>query len=125
MKRMTSKKIAVLTLIFFALFIVAGCSSDSGANTTQSGYKDGTYEGRSPNGIGGEIAVSVEIADGKIADVKVLSHSETEGIGSIAVEQLPAKIVEAQSTEVEAVSGASVSSAAIKEAVNDALAKAK
>ncbi|EHL06117.1 FMN-binding domain protein [Desulfitobacterium hafniense DP7] len=122
MKKFTISKIGAVILSVACLISLVGCSAESGA---ASGYKDGTYEGVSPNGIHGEIAVAVEIADGKIADVKVTSHGETEGIGTLAVEQLPGKIVEAQSTEVDGVSGASVSSAAIKEAINDALTKAK
>lgn len=125
MKKLTVKKLAAIILSVTCLASAAGCSTESGAaGGTEKGYKDGIYEGISPNGIHGEIAVAVEIAGGKIADVKVTSHSETEGIGSLAVERLPGKIVEAQSTEVDGVSGASVSSAAIKEAVNDALTKA-
>ncbi|CDX04475.1 hypothetical protein DesLBE_2245 [Desulfitobacterium sp. LBE] len=126
MKKLIVKKLAAIVLSVTCLASIAGCSADSGAGSgTANGYKDGTYEGVSPNGIHGEIAVVVEIVDGKITDVKVTSHGETEGIGSLAVEQLPGKIVEAQSTEVDGVSGASVSSAALKEAVNDALTKAK
>ena len=67
----------------------------------------------------------MEVADGKIANVEVTSHSESEGIGTMAVDQLPGKIVEVQSTEVDDVSGATVSSTAIKEAVNEALSQAK
>ncbi len=126
MKKLIVKKLAAIVLSVTCLAPLAGCSADSGTGSgTAKGYKDGTYEGVSPNGIHGEIAVAVEIVDGKITDVKVTSHGETEGIGSLAVEQLPGKIVEAQSTEVDGVSGASVSSAALKEAVNDALTKAK
>ncbi|MEA5024975.1 Electron transport complex subunit RsxG [bioreactor metagenome] len=126
MKKPTVKKLAAIILCITCLAAIVGCSAESGAEgDTANGYKDGIYEGVSPNGIHGEIAVTVGVAGGKIADVKVVSHGETEGIGSLAVEQLPGKIVEAQSTEVDGVSGASVSSAAIKEAVNDALMKAK
>ncbi|ACL19162.1 FMN-binding domain protein [Desulfitobacterium hafniense DCB-2] len=126
MKKIAINKIVAMILSVACLISVVGCSAESGADSSKkSGYQDGTYEGISPNGIGGEIAVAVEIAGGKIANVKVTSHGETEGIGTLAVDQLPGKIVEAQSTEVDGISGASVSSAAIKEAVNDALIKAK
>lgn len=111
------KKILVPIMISTLLLVLAGCGA--------SGYKNGTYEGISTNGIDGEIKVEVKIASGKIADVKVTAENETEGIGSTAVEQLPAKIVEDQSTDVDNVSGATVSSTAIKEAVTNALEKAK
>lgn len=112
------KRISVTFLVFVVLLFVAGCGA-------KSGYKDGSYEGTSTAGIDGEVKVEVNVASGKIAEVVVTSQNETEGIGTMAVEQLPAKIVEAQSTEVDNVSGATVSSTAIKEAVNNALEKAK
>ena len=86
---------------------------------------DGEYtaEGK---GIGGKVPVTVTVKDGKIAEVTVGENSETQGIGSKAIEQLPAKIVEAGGTEgVDAVSGASVTSKAIFTAVEDCLKQAK
>ena len=91
---------------------------------TDVSYNDGSYtaEGK---GIGGKVPVTVEIRGGKIAEVTVGDNSETQGIGSKAIEQLPAKIVEAGGTEgVDAVSGATVTSKAIFDAVNTALATA-
>ena len=55
--------------------------------------------------------------------MQVLSHSETLGISDPAIEQIPAAIVEAQSTDVDGVAGATVTSDAIKNAVKDALSK--
>ena len=87
--------------------------------------KDGTYEGTG-KGIGGNVPVTVTVSGGKISDVTVGDNSETQGIGSKAIEQLPAKIVEANGTDgVDAVSGASVTSKAIFTAVDEALASAQ
>ena len=101
-------------------------SEDKDASEDKGGsYKDGSYtaEGK---GIGGKVPVTVEIKDGKIATVTVGDNSETEGIGSKAIEQLPSAIVAANGTEgVDAVSGASVTSKAIFTAVEDCLAQAK
>ena len=70
--------------------------------------------------------VTVTVKDGKVSEVKVGENSETQGIGSKAIEQLPAAIVEAGGTEgVDAVSGASVTSKAIFTAVDEALEQAK
>ena len=85
---------------------------------------DGEYtaEGK---GIGGKVPVTVTVKDGKIAEVTVGDNSETQGIGSKAIEQLPAKIVEANGTEgVDAVSGASVTSKAIFSAADECLEQA-
>ena len=81
---------------------------------------NGVYEG-SANGMGGAVKVAVTVEDGKISGVEVLEHKETAGISDPAIEQIPQAIVEAQSTDVEAVTGATVTSDAIKEAVAAAL----
>lgn len=81
---------------------------------------NGVYEG-SANGMGGAVKVAVTVEDGKISGVEVLEHKETAGISDPAIEKIPQAIVDAQSTDVEAVTGATVTSDAIKEAVAAAL----
>ena len=87
-------------------------------------YTDGTYtaEGK---GISGDVPVTVTVEGGKIVSVEVGDNSETQGIGSQAVEQLPSAIVAANGTEgVDAVSGATVTSKAIFSAVEECLKQA-
>ena len=96
--------------------------TDAAAATTMA---DGEYKA-SAKGMGGDVPVTVTIKDGKIAKVEVGENSETDGIGSKAIEQLPDAIVKASGTEgVDAVSGASVTSKAIFDAVNDCMDQAK
>ena len=95
--------------------------TDAAAATTMA---DGEYKA-SAKGIGGDVPVTVTVKDGKIAKVEVGENSETQGIGSKAIEQLPDEIVKANGTEgVDAVSGASVTSKAIFDAVNDCMDQA-
>ena len=96
--------------------------TDAATATTMA---DGEYKA-SAKGIGGDVPVTVTVKDGKIAKVEVGENSETQGIGSKAIEQLPDEIVKANGTEgVDAVSGASVTSKAIFDAVNDCMDQAK
>ena len=83
------------------------------------------YLGTSTLCMGNELAVKVKMEGGKIAAIDIVQQQETAGVGSKALEALPALIIEAQSTEVDAVAGATVSSTALKDAVNNALAQAK
>ena len=95
------------------------------AKAEAGALKDGTYEAEG-KGIGGKVPVTVVVKDGKVSEVTVGDNSETQGIGSKAVEQLPALIVEANGTEgVDGVSGATITSKAIFSAVEDALAQAQ
>lgn len=79
-----------------------------------------TFTG-SGTGHGGDVPVTVVYEDGQITDIQVGENSETDGIGTIAIEQLPGMIVEAQSLDVDAVSGATETSSAILAAVEAAL----
>ena len=84
---------------------------------------DGTYSATA-QGFGGDITVDVTLSGGKIADVKIVGDSETPGLGAVAVEKMPAQLLEAQSADVDGVAGATVSTSAIRDAFGDALAKA-
>jgi fumarate reductase flavoprotein subunit len=75
----------------------------------------------SADGRNGPIEVEVVADEGRIISVTVTGEAETQGIGSVAVEQIPAAIVEQQSILVDAVSGATVTSGAITAAVAAAL----
>ena len=91
--------------------------------TENGGYKDGTYEGTGI-GFGGEITVSVTVADGKVTDITVLSaDGEDPAYYDQALAVLD-KIVSAQSAEVDTISGATFSSTGLIDAAADALGKA-
>ena len=87
-------------------------------------YTASSYEAEA-KGFGGAVKVVVTVDGDKITDVKVTGESETPGIGTNAIDQLPAKIIEAGSADVEGVSGATVTSEAIKAAAKEAIAAAK
>lgn len=88
-------------------------------------YADGTYTGTA-DGYGGEIEVEVSIDGGEITGIEVVSHEETEGIGDEAFDDLEDQVIEEQGTEgVDAVSGATETSNAYLEAVEEALEEAR
>ncbi len=72
-------------------------------------------------GFGGELTVTVETDGDKIVSVTVDSHNETPNIGTNAIDQLPAKIAEANSADVDVVANATVTSNAIIAAVKNAI----
>ena len=83
------------------------------------------YIGVGVSEIGGEVKVKVTMDGEKIAKIEVLSHNETAGISDPAFATLPDAIIAANSTEVDAVSGATKTSEALIAAVNDALSQIK
>lgn len=80
----------------------------------------GVYEGTA-KGFGGDVTVSVTLTDGVITAVEAVGENETPGVGSRAIEELPEAIVAAGSTQVDGVTGATVTSDALKKAVDQAV----
>lgn len=76
------------------------------------------------NGMGGDLIVKIKQENGKLVNVEVLSHSETPVLSDKALADIPRAIVAANSAEVDVVAGATITSKAIRQAVNDALSKA-
>ena len=103
-----------------------GDVTDLGTAADTSAYEVGEnqYIGSDANGIGGKIVVRVTYADGTISDVEVLEQNETPEFGGAALEELPAKVVEANSTEADVITGATITSKAFLAAVADAIAQA-
>ena len=86
-------------------------------------FKAGTYEASS-DGIHGPVVVKTTFSDHKISSVEVIKQTETEGIGTVAATQLPEKILNAQSTRIDGIAGASITSKAIISAVNKCIEQA-
>lgn len=113
------KKVALALVAALAMGVFVGCSKPAEEKTTT--YTDGTYTGVG-KGYGGDVKVSVEVKDGKISKVDLVDiANETPGIGGQAAPKVAERIVEAQSAEVEAESGATMTSNGIMEAVKNAL----
>ncbi len=112
-------RIASLLVCFMMVFAVSACSTPA----SNSLYTDGTYTGIA-KGMNGDVNVEVTIASDKIESVVVTDHKETPGISDPAIETIPEEIVEKNSTDVDVVAGATITSKAIIEAVAQALDKA-
>lgn len=102
-----------------ALAVASLCAA--GASAAQ--FKAGTYTAKAP-GIHGEVTVEVTFTADKIANIKVVKHEETVGVGSKAVEVLPGHMTEAQSPNVDGVTGATITTTAIRTAVSDCVKQA-
>ena len=75
-------------------------------------------------GRNGDIKVETEFAAEKIAAVRILEHAESAGVADPAISMMPERIVEKQSVAVDVVTGATITSAAILNAVSDCIAQA-
>lgn len=99
----------------------AATSDDSSTAADTAGqFADGVYTGTG-NGFRGATNVTVTVENGEITDITVNSYSDDQQFFSRAESGVIADIIKSQSTDVDAVSGATFSSNGIKEAVADAL----
>jgi flavocytochrome c len=89
----------------------------------EEGIKSGTYEVEGV-GFGGKMSVKVTIKDDKIDDIEIGKNYETNGAGRVALEYVSQRIIEGQTTNVEAVSGATISSSSLMALVRKALEEA-
>ncbi|SDN88479.1 4Fe-4S binding protein [Acetanaerobacterium elongatum] len=94
------------------------------AQTKTGKYKDGTYQGSGTGFRRGTTTVSVTVQNGEITDVQVLSYEDDRPFFSRAYSTVVEEIISQQSTQVDAVSGATFSSRGIMAAVADALSNA-
>ena len=121
----TKMKQSIAALAMAAVVAVSllgyGCGSKS-ASTTGAGAT-GDFTGTA-KGFGGDVTVTLTLTDGKITGCTAEGADETEGVGSKAIEQLPAAIAESGSIAVDGVSTATITSNAIKEAAAAALTAA-
>ena len=105
---------------FAKLGIALALGSVLAATASAAALKDGTWTGEG-QGRNGAVVVEMTVKSGHIADVKVVKHSETAGISDAARARMPGEIVKAQSTGVDAVTGATMTSNGIKGAVANAI----
>ena len=112
------KKVLTIVLVFALSFGFLTIVNNMGNTDTASEQQTltGTAEG-----FGGEVIVTVIVNGDDIISVEVTADGETQGIGTMAIDELPALIAEADSAEVEGVSGATYTSDGIKAAVRNAL----
>lgn len=85
---------------------------------------DGIYIGEG-EGFRGTIKIEVEIKNGEITSIDVISNNDDAKWFNRAYDIIASNVLETQDTEIDIVSGATYSSKGIKDAVNDALDKAK
>ena len=111
-------KSSVLSAAVKSALVAAGLAAGVASAMTPGAY-EATAQGRNA-----DITVRVTVSADKIEKIEIVKHSETPGIGDLAVNELPAAMLSAQTAAVDAVGGATMSSEAIKKAVAETLRKA-
>ena len=125
MKKAQIKK-SVSALAMAAVIAVSllgyGCGAKSASTSSDAGVS-GDFTGTA-KGFGGDVSVTLTLTDGAITGCTAEGKDETEGVGSQAIAKMPGAIAESGSIAVDGVSGATITSTAIKEAAAAALTAA-
>lgn len=125
MKKAQIKKsvsaLAMAAIIAVSLFGY-GCGAKSASTSSDAGVS-GDFTGTA-KGFGGDVSVTLTLTDGAITGCTAEGKDETEGVGSQAIAKMPGEIAESGSIAVDGVSGATITSTAIKEAAAAALTAA-
>ena len=102
---------------------LAQAKGEAAENTAELAFTAGTYTGKA-SGYNGEVELAVTFSDTAVTAVELVSSKETQYVGDVAFEPMFADVVEANGSGVDTVSGATFTSAAIRNAVNDAAEQA-
>lgn len=115
-----SKKSNFIQIVFILclLLLLFACGGNSEDNIIS-----GVFEGKAES-LMGNISVRVHIEKNEIKNIDIMEYSDTPGYSDTVFEYLPKKIIESNSSDVDIIGGATITSKALLDAVNDALKKA-
>lgn len=114
---MKNRYICVLAL-GLTVFLIFGV----GKSLSQVKLKDGTYRGRSFK-FPATMEAEIEVERGRVSRIKVIRHAALKKYTDM-MDTLIGRIIKYQSTEVDSVTGATISSNALKKAVDNAIKEA-
>lgn len=136
--KLRTKRFLALCMAATLAFSMIGCSkkndttdgpvatptegaSENGA--TDALFKAGTYTAEK-QGVGGLVPVTVEFSDSEILSVVIGENKETEGIATPVFDKFPDQIVSGQTLNIDAISGATITSTAVLDAVANCVEQA-
>lgn len=125
------RHLRLLALIFVIPFVILGCSPNNNEKVNETVVETrntdninelstGTFEGTG-KGLHGDIKVAVKVNNGEILDIEILEEQENKILGQAAFKGVEKDIIATNSTKVDTVSGATLSSFGYLSAVKNAL----
>lgn len=114
------RKITTIILSFIMILSLVACGN---TKKVESGLKDGQYKSIQ-DGHNGKIEVSLEVKNGKAEKAEIIKQDETPGLGTEAIEKIVKQFNEDKSLNLDDVTGATVSSKAVKNGLKDLMKQA-
>ena len=114
----------LISLVLACMMLLSACGGSAPAATTEAAAPAAASYTGTAQGMGGEVSVTLTIENGVITDCVATGDKETDGIGSVVIAQFPAQVVAGNTINLDAVSGATITSNAFIEAAKAALTAA-
>ena len=118
-----NRTLRTLSLLVACVMLLCCAFAQTAFAADELTFTPGTYTA-SFRGRNADLTVCITVDEHAILSVEVPEHFETQGIGTIAVTNVPAQIMERQSLDVDVVTGATLTRAAILYAAEDCLTQA-
>ncbi|HCS68143.1 MAG TPA: hypothetical protein DIW34_08255 [Oribacterium sp.] len=119
-----NKNTHMISLVVIGVGVIAAVATGMQSRNASSVPKDAITASGTAQGMDGPVTVELALSQDTIYSVTVTDANETPEIGTKAIDALPGEIVSANSLDVDAVSGATITSNAIKEAAAQAITEA-
>lgn len=124
---MKKPKIMSVLMLLAMTFVLGACGNESEsepeATSNEPLFTEGTYSA-TENGFNGPLTVEVTVDENTIKEINLKESVETDGLGDVAFEKISSQVLEGQTLKVDTATGATVSAAAIKSAIKNALEQA-
>lgn len=114
----------LISLVLACMMLLSACGGSAPAATTEAAAPAAASYTGTAQGMGGDVSVTLTIENGVITDCVATGDKETDGIGSVVIAQFPTQVVEGNTINLDAVSGATITSNAFIEAAKAALTAA-
>lgn len=111
-----------ILITLFSLLIISGCAVLAAQRIPYSGTENDLYEGTGA-GYRGPIRVNVRMNEGYITEIIIVDSGEDRFVGGAAIEELIDTVIAYNTTDIDAVSGATETSRGFLEAVENAILK--
>ena len=118
------KRSKIMCLVLACMMLLSACGGAAPAATTESAAPAAASYTGTAQGMGGEVSVTLTIENGVITGCTAVGDNETDGIGSAVIAQFPDQVVAGNTINLDAVSGATITSNAFIEAAKAALTAA-
>ncbi len=120
-----NKRIIAIMMTLAMVLALAACGGAENKEPANNEANEPVVVTGTADGFGGEVSVTLTLDGDKVTKAEIVGEKETDGLGSVAIEEMAAAMTEKGTIEVDMHAGATVTSTAILDAAKAAMEQAK